>query len=382
MNRQLLLTKRSFNRSAMRFPMSVALIQSALLVAACSDDPASGPSNPSPSTTSTSSTSATSTTSTPVNPGTTTPVTPPAPTTVNPTPTSAPTTTSSTSSQTSSDDESSDVSAPPGTTLIEETTGPGASSDAPSGTIDLPTVIAEDAGADASVSEETSAETTDAVATSDTEGEGVPDASVTEPETSEPAVTEATSAPEVTSEPVVTSEEEPTSAPVASSSAEVTSDSPYGPNLITNPGFEGNSYAGWTPFGAGTVSATNAYAASGTYSGRITGRTNNWNGIGFNLIATASPDATYHVEAKVRTAAGGGDTLKLTFAVNCTATQGDATFHTAASGAATNASWLDLSGNASLPGCPDEATQLTFYIEGTTGTADIYVDDVSVREVL
>jgi hypothetical protein len=210
--------------------------------------------------------------------------------------------------------------------------------------------------------------------TSDTEGEVEVDASVTEAET-----TEATSAPVVTSASPVTSDEAPTSAPEASSSADVTSDELYGPNLITNSGFEGNSSTGWAPFGAGTVSASNTYADTGTYSGRATGRTATWNGIGVNLLASASAETTYHVEASVRISAA-SDTVKLTFAFKCDALATE--FVSVVTSTANNTGWSTLSGSDTLPACAGTVTQLDFYVEGPAAAVDIYVDDVSVREVL
>jgi endo-1,4-beta-xylanase len=152
--------------------------------------------------------------------------------------------------------------------------------------------------------------------------------------------------------------------------------------LITNPGFEGDSTTGWTAFSGGTaaISAENIYANSGTYSGFVTGRTAPWNGIATDLIATGSANTTYHVEASVRIAGAASDTVKLTFAFNCN--NAGATYLDGASGTATNTGWVDLSGDVTLPACATTVTQLVFYVQGPAIDVEIYVDDVSVREVL
>jgi hypothetical protein len=379
MNRQQLITKRSLTRGSARFLVSATLVHSALLLAACSDDPSPG--TPSfTSTTDTSSTSAPSTTS--VTPTTTaTPVTPVTPTNVTPTSTtsnptnSTSTTSSSSSSSSSSSEQSADTSVPAETAVSDDSSEVIETADTTATSVDLPSIVLGDAGADASVSE--AADTSEPVVeTSDTEAPVAIDASVTEPET-----TEATSAPEVTSdEPPATTEEEVTSAPAASSSAEVTSDSPYGPNLITNPGFEGDSTTGWMAFGSSTISAENTYSHSGIYSGFATGRTATWNGIAVDLLATADAATTYHVEASVRIAGAASDTVKLTFAFNCN--NAGATYLDGASGTASNTAWTNLSGEVTLPVCATTVTQLTFYVQGPATGIDIYVDDVSVREVL
>lgn len=378
MNRQPLLTKRSLTHGSARFLMSAALLESALLVASCSDGGSSG-GTPTFTTTSDTSSSTAPSTTTPVTPNP--PVTPPTPPSVTPTSTTSTTgpVTSTTSSASSSAPASSETSGPAGTTLDEASSTPGESADTAATTVEVPTLVLEDAGADASVSEDT-ADTSEPAATSDTAAPVEVDASVTDDEATTD-VGEVTSEPEATTDqPAVTSDDVPTSDP-ASSSAEVTSDSPYGPELITNPGFEGDSTAGWAAFSAGgvTISAENTYSNSGTYSGLATGRTDTWHGISTNLIATATPDTTYHVEASVRVSVASAP-VKLTFAFSCNGA--GATYHDGATGTANNTGWTDLSGNATLPACATTVTQLVFYVQGPPTGVDIYIDDVSVREVL
>lgn len=365
MYRQPLLTRRSLTHGTVRALKSAALMEAVLLIASCSDGTSSGgPMFPSDSSTTTTTTS--TTTVTPA-PSTTSPVAP----SVTPTTTASTqvTTTSTTSSMTST---TTNTSVTTGDTSAVSSTGTDPT-DSTSGdfettsTVEVPTLVLGDAGADASATDDA---TTDTSAVS-------PSGETTAPEV-DASVSDVPSTDTV--EPVTSSEDVMTSAPAVSSSDAPTSDDPYGPNLITNPGFEGNSLTGWVEFGPGQVSTSSAYAYSGTYSGLATGRTEDtWNGIATNLLGVASAGTTYHVEAAVRVSVT-SDTVKLTFVMQC-GNNAD-TYHTGATGVASNTEWVVIEGDVTLPTCAGTVNQLEFYAEGPAINVNIYIDDVSVRQVL
>ena len=319
-----------------------------------------------PSDSSTTTTTTSTTTVTPA-PSTTSPVAP----SVTPTTTASTqvTTTSTTLSMTST---TTNTSVTTGDTSAVSSTGTDPT-DSTSGdfettsTVEVPTLVLGDAGADASATDDA---TTDTSAVS-------PSGETTAPEV-DASVSDVPSTDTV--EPVTSSEDVMTSAPAVSSSDAPTSDDPYGPNLITNPGFEGNSLTGWVEFGPGQVSTSSAYAYSGTYSGLATGRTEDtWNGIATNMLGVAIEGTTYHVEAAERVSVA-SDTDKLTFDMQC-GNNAD-TYHTGATGVASNTEWVVIEGEVTLPTCAGTVNQLEFYAEGPAINVNIYIDDVSVRQVL
>lgn len=188
-------------------------------------------------------------------------------------------------------------------------------------------------------------------------------------DTSAPDSTEA-----VTSETVVI-ETSSSSDIVTSSAPDVTSDEPYGPNLITNPGFEGGNADGWEPFGPTTIEAVDTYSRQGTYSAHVTGRTNTWNGAGFSLEPLLVEGRTYFVEGSVRVSAATAP-VSLTVKEVC----GGENYVTVVSGTATNTEWLDLSGTYTMAACADW-TEIRFYVEGPTTGVEIFIDEMSIREV-
>jgi hypothetical protein len=179
----------------------------------------------------------------------------------------------------------------------------------------------------------------------------------------------------VTSETVVI-ETSSSSDIVTSSAPDVTSDEPYGPNLITNPGFEGGNADGWEPFGGTTIEAVNTYSRQGTYSAHVTERTATWHGISLNLEPLLVEGRTYFVEGSVRVSAA---TAPVSLTVKEVCGQ-DETYVPVASGTATNTEWLDLSGTYTMAACADW-TEIPFYVEGPATGVEIFIDEMSIREV-
>lgn len=230
----------------------------------------------------------------------------------------------------------------------------------------MPSIEPGDAGVDAAVTDSTTLTETTSEAPDVTSIEV--DASVSDV-TSGPESTEA-----LTTETAVIETSNSTDV-VSSSAPDVTSEGPYGPNLITNPGFEDGSSAGWAPFGPTTITAVNTYSMQGTYSGRVTGRTATWNGTGFSLESLLVAGTTYFIEGAVRVSAASAP-VNLTVKEVC----GGDNYVTVASGTATNTEWLELSGTYTMAACEDW-TEIQFYVEGPATGIDIFIDEMSIREV-
>ncbi|HEX3478559.1 MAG TPA: endo-1,4-beta-xylanase [Kofleriaceae bacterium] len=148
-----------------------------------------------------------------------------------------------------------------------------------------------------------------------------------------------------------------------------------GPELIANPGFETDA-AGWFGFGGATVSSTAAQAHSGARSGLATGRTQTFQGPGYNILAAgAIPGATYQASAWVRIAGAALSPVSMTLKSTCAGTD---SFQRIGITTANDAGWTLLTGTITLPSCA--ATELTAYFENPPAGVDLYIDDVSLRE--
>jgi endo-1,4-beta-xylanase len=148
-----------------------------------------------------------------------------------------------------------------------------------------------------------------------------------------------------------------------------------GPNVINNPGFEsGTDY--WYGFGDVSVSA-DAMAYSGSASGLVSGRTDSWQGLAQTITASVEQGKTYQVRGFARIAGAATSDVRLSVKTNCGGTD---SFGAAASATATDTDWVTLDGAFTVPTC--DLNELTVYIEGAPAGVAIYLDDVSVRQML
>lgn len=148
-----------------------------------------------------------------------------------------------------------------------------------------------------------------------------------------------------------------------------------GSNVVSNGGFESGT-SGWFGFGSVTVSAASNQANSGSYSGLVSGRTGSWNGLATNLTASVTQGSEYRVRGYARLGGAASSSVNLSVKTNCDGTD---SFATAASATATDSGWVLLDGSFMVPVCG--LNELTVYIEGAPAGVDIYLDDVSVREI-
>jgi arabinoxylan arabinofuranohydrolase len=144
--------------------------------------------------------------------------------------------------------------------------------------------------------------------------------------------------------------------------------------LITNGTMESGT-SGWSMFGTGTLSASTAAAHGGSQSLLVSGRTAAWNGAGQDLTAKVVNGRTYTTSAWVRTQSG-SPAAKVMLAV----TAGGTTSYVQLAPATTvnSGGWTRLTGTATVS-WSGTLTGATFYVETTTGTDSLYVDDVSLQ---
>jgi arabinoxylan arabinofuranohydrolase len=146
-----------------------------------------------------------------------------------------------------------------------------------------------------------------------------------------------------------------------------------GANLLTNGDME-NGTTGWAAFG-GTLSSTTSVAHGGTRSLSLAGRTASWNGPSQDVASTLSNGKSYATTVWVRTQSG-TPAAKVTLAV----TANGSTSYIQLTPAATvnSGGWTMLSGTATVS-WTGTLTGARFYVETTSGTDSLFIDDATLR---
>ncbi|MCR6652035.1 MAG: endo-1,4-beta-xylanase [Cellvibrionaceae bacterium] len=148
-----------------------------------------------------------------------------------------------------------------------------------------------------------------------------------------------------------------------------------GPNLVANPGFENGTTSGWFTWD-GQLSATNAFAYQGNYSLQLSNRSGN-GPAAYSLQGLVTPGATYEVKMFVSIGGAASANINVTSKIGCT---GDDTYSWLINPTAvTEGQWIQLTGQLTVPQCG--LSDLLIYAEGPAGGIDIFIDEVSVREV-
>ncbi|HEU4578289.1 MAG TPA: carbohydrate binding domain-containing protein [Polyangiaceae bacterium] len=153
-----------------------------------------------------------------------------------------------------------------------------------------------------------------------------------------------------------------------------------GPNLISNPDFE-LGVAPWSAAFGGTLGLSVEQAHSGTHSGRVTNRTQAYQGAHYDLTNVVTPGAEYAVSAWGRIGNGATSTapLKLTAQFKCMGLA-DQYVTLRQVSAASDAEWTELKGGTfTVPGSDVcNIVQVVVYLEGPPPGYDLFIDDVAV----
>jgi hypothetical protein len=152
-------------------------------------------------------------------------------------------------------------------------------------------------------------------------------------------------------------------------------------NLISNSDFE----AGLPPWSAkfgGTLALTTEPVYRGAHSAKLTGRTEDYQGVFHDITGLITPGATYTATAFAYTSNGTAATalLKLTARLLCLGLGGE-TYLTIRSLTSSVTNWSELTGQLPIP-TPDacSVTEAILYVEGPASGFDLYVDDVTLVE--
>jgi endo-1,4-beta-xylanase len=145
-------------------------------------------------------------------------------------------------------------------------------------------------------------------------------------------------------------------------------------NLIANGDFESGNTSGWYGWGGSSLSASNAFAHSGTFSllraGGGTAAT--------DVTAQVQAGSTYSVSFWVLIDGAATSNVNITQALNC---GGNTSYAWVANnGSIPAGSWVELAGNLAIPADCD-LVQLQLYAEGPAAEVNLHLDDVRVAKL-
>ena len=160
----------------------------------------------------------------------------------------------------------------------------------------------------------------------------------------------------------------------ASNKPELTIQVATTPELLTNPGFESGAVSPWVAWN-GSLAVGGSYAHSGSYGSLTSGRSAAWGGPAQDItsVLTSRGQGNYNVNAWVKLASG-SDNVKIT--TKLTYGGSDHYLSTTVSG---STSWVQISGTQNLT-WSGTLTSAYFYVETTSSTANLYVDDCSLKK--
>lgn len=144
--------------------------------------------------------------------------------------------------------------------------------------------------------------------------------------------------------------------------------------------FEDGTTQGWQPRGTATIAAVDEAAQSGSYSLKVTGRTEGWNGAQYDVTGLLEPGTTYEVSGYVKLVEGQvlDDQGRVTISVQSTPVGGDTSYSWVAPSAqngVTDAEWVHLSSQYIFAG---EMSELILYVESTDPDVEFYLDNFTV----
>lgn len=135
-----------------------------------------------------------------------------------------------------------------------------------------------------------------------------------------------------------------------------------------------NGAGSWEARGDAALSAESDHYYSGSKSLKVSGRTKEWNGLGYTLGSDFKAGETYSFSAAVMQPTSSAQEMKLQLQYKDAS--GTTSYDNIAKAAVDSKTWTKLENTAYT--IPAGATELVFYIESTEGTFDFYVDDVQL----
>ena len=149
-----------------------------------------------------------------------------------------------------------------------------------------------------------------------------------------------------------------------------------GANLIPNGNFENGTANGWFSWD-GAITADTINLHSGSYALKLANRSGNGPAT-YSLQSVVKPGGKYAVKLWASIAGAPSANVNITTKIGCAGS--DSYSWLISPVTINNLQWVELSGELNVPQC--QLTDLLIFAEGPAGGIDIYLDDVSVREVI
>ena len=147
------------------------------------------------------------------------------------------------------------------------------------------------------------------------------------------------------------------------------------PITVLTSDFEDGASQGWTGRSAETVATGTAVAHGGTASLAVTGRTASWQGPSLDVLDVFEKGTAYTISVWVRMASG-SDSARLSVERRT----GEVASYDQVAGATavTSDGWINLTGRYTLA---TDVDVLRLYVETTSTTGSLYIDDVTASHV-
>ena len=153
-------------------------------------------------------------------------------------------------------------------------------------------------------------------------------------------------------------------------------DTGLGANVVTNGNFENGTASGWFSWD-GTITADTLNPHTGSYALKLANRSGN-GPAAYSLKSVVKPGGKYRVKLWASIAGAPSANVNITSKIGCAGSDSYSWLINPVT--INNLQWVELSGELNVPQC--DLTDLLIFAEGPAGRVDIYLDDVSVREVI
>jgi len=146
-------------------------------------------------------------------------------------------------------------------------------------------------------------------------------------------------------------------------------------SLLDTCGFESGTLEGWRVRGPVTLTPTTDDAYDGAYSLAVTGRSGNWQGAEYDILALVEPGMTYQATVYAKVISGGPTRVTLTRQYNCYAADDDSfTWVNSRDAVDVDTGWIELTGTFSVPADCTTPNHV-LYVEASVDTAEFYIDE-------
>lgn len=155
-------------------------------------------------------------------------------------------------------------------------------------------------------------------------------------------------------------------------------------NLWPDPGFESGVIA-WSAFGMAKTEQSTENCYAGSYCLRNYKRTQSWEGPASNILSVVKVGTVYAVSVWARVSGTAMQTLTLTSKTRCEGVSDNASVYLPIMAKGVTSTWQQLAGSLKVvmpETCKTTIVELSVYVEGAAADTDIFLDEVSLTQLL